>query len=147
MPAPAHSQQKNTVATRSISSSSTHGRRHRTPVPIPSGILDFLAAARHCQMSDKAEPPSGKWLGAATWWGAGKEMSTRRLLQPLLRLRACCFGDFSVRLFALIDLYIHPLYVLVSKILSSILNSPALIYSLYHPLSTLSTMGPTCHFI
>jgi hypothetical protein len=34
----------------------------------------------------------------------------------------------------------HPLYVLVSKILSSILNSPALI----HPLST---MGPTCHFI
>jgi hypothetical protein len=35
------------------------------------------------------------------------------------------------------DLYIHPLYVLVSKILSSILNSPALIHLLYHPLSTL----------
>jgi hypothetical protein len=48
---------------------------------------------------------------------------------------------------ALMDLYIHPLYVLVSKILSSILNSPAPIHPLYHPLSTLSTVGPTCHFI
>jgi hypothetical protein len=46
----------------------------------------------------------------------------------------------SIRLSALIDLYIHPLYVLVSKILSSILNSPALIHPLYPPLSTLSTM-------
>jgi hypothetical protein len=45
-----------------------------------------------------------------------------------------------VRLSALMDLYIHPLYVLVIKILSSILNSPATI----HPLST---VGPTCHFI
>jgi hypothetical protein len=35
------------------------------------------------------------------------------------------------RLSALMDLYIHPLYVLVSKILSSILNSPALIHPLY----------------
>jgi hypothetical protein len=52
-----------------------------------------------------------------------------------------------LRLPALMDLYIHPLYVLVSKILSSILNSSALIHPLYHPLSTLSTMGPTCHFI
>jgi hypothetical protein len=41
------------------------------------------------------------------------------------------------RLPALMDLYIHPLYVLVSKILSSILNSPASIHPLYHPLSTL----------
>jgi hypothetical protein len=48
---------------------------------------------------------------------------------------------------ALMDLYIHPLYVLISKILSSILNSSALIHLLYHPLSTLSTVGPTCHFI
>jgi hypothetical protein len=45
------------------------------------------------------------------------------------------------------DLYIHPLYVLVSKILSSILNSPAPIHPLYHPLSTLSTVRLTCHFI
>jgi hypothetical protein len=51
-----------------------------------------------------------------------------------------------VRLPALMDLYIHPLYVLVSKILFSILNSPVPIYHLYHPLSTLSTMGSTCHF-
>jgi hypothetical protein len=36
---------------------------------------------------------------------------------------------------------------LVSKILSYILNSPALIHPLYHPLYTLSTMRPTCHFI
>jgi hypothetical protein len=43
-----------------------------------------------------------------------------------------------------LDLYIHPLYVLVSKILSSILNSTTPIHHLYHPLST---MGPTCHFI
>jgi hypothetical protein len=49
----------------------------------------------------------------------------------------------GIRLPALMDLYIHPLYVLVSKILSSILNSLALI----HHLSTLSTVGPTCHFI
>jgi hypothetical protein len=48
---------------------------------------------------------------------------------------------------ALMDLYIHLLYVLVSKILSSILNSSAPIHHLYHPLSTLSTVGPTCHFI
>jgi hypothetical protein len=45
------------------------------------------------------------------------------------------------------DLYIHPLYVLVSKILSSILNSPTLIHPLYHPLSTLFTVRPTRHFI
>jgi hypothetical protein len=56
-------------------------------------------------------------------------------------------GGSNVRLPALMDLYIHPLYVLVSKILSSILNSPALIHPLYHPLSILSTVGPTCHFI
>jgi hypothetical protein len=52
-----------------------------------------------------------------------------------------------LRLSALIDLYIHPLYVLVSKILSFILNSVAPIHPLYHPLSTLSTVGPTRHFI
>jgi hypothetical protein len=56
-------------------------------------------------------------------------------------------SPLCLRLPALMDLYIHPLYVLVSKILSSILNSPALIHPLYHPLSTLSTVGPTCHFI
>jgi hypothetical protein len=48
---------------------------------------------------------------------------------------------------ALMDLYIHPLYVLVSKILSSILNSSTPIHPLYHPLSTLSTVGPIYHFI
>jgi hypothetical protein len=53
----------------------------------------------------------------------------------------------GLRLPVLMDLYIHPLYVLVSNILSSILNSPAPIHPLYHPLSTLSTVGPTCHFI
>jgi hypothetical protein len=33
------------------------------------------------------------------------------------------------------NIYIHPLYIIVIKILSSIPNSPALIYPLYHPLS------------
>jgi hypothetical protein len=53
----------------------------------------------------------------------------------------------SLRLSALMDLYIHPLYVLVSEVLSSILNSPAPIHHLYHHLSTLSTVGPIYHFI
>jgi hypothetical protein len=52
-----------------------------------------------------------------------------------------------VRLSALMPLYIPPLYILVSKILSFILNSPVSIHPLYHPLFTLSTVGPTCHFI
>jgi hypothetical protein len=58
-----------------------------------------------------------------------------------------------IRLPALMNLYIHPLYVLVSKILSSILNSPARphpsilyiilyplypLYPLWNPLVTLS---------
>jgi hypothetical protein len=50
----------------------------------------------------------------------------------------------GIRLSALMDLYIHPLYILVIKILSSILNSSTSIYPLYH---LLSTVGPTCHFI
>jgi hypothetical protein len=57
------------------------------------------------------------------------------------------YGRPFLRLSALKDLYIYPLYVLVNKILSSILNSPAPIHPLYHPLSTLFTVGPTCHFI
>jgi hypothetical protein len=63
---------------------------------------------------------------------------------------SCAYNTCScggLRLLALINLYIHSLYVLVSKILSSILNSLALIHPLYHPLSSLSTMRPTCHFI
>jgi hypothetical protein len=55
--------------------------------------------------------------------------------------RACILSPLSLS--ALMDLYIHPLYVLVSKILLSILNSSAPIHPLYYPLSTLSTMGPT----
>jgi hypothetical protein len=57
------------------------------------------------------------------------------------------YVGFSLRLPALMDLYIHPLYIIVNKILSSILNSPAPIHPLYHSLSTLSTVGLTCHFI
>jgi hypothetical protein len=53
----------------------------------------------------------------------------------------------QLRQFAFIDLYIHPLYVLVNKILSFILNSTISIHSLYHPLSTLSIVGSICHFI
>jgi hypothetical protein len=40
------------------------------------------------------------------------------------------------------DLYIHPLYDIVSKIFSSILSFSAPIHLLYHPLSTLSTTRP-----
>jgi hypothetical protein len=47
-----------------------------------------------------------------------------------------------LRLPVLIHIYIHHLYVLVSKILSSILNFSAPIHPLYHPLFTLSTVGP-----
>jgi hypothetical protein len=48
------------------------------------------------------------------------------------------------RLSALMILYFHPLYILVIKIISSILISPAPIHPLYHPLSTVRL---TCHFI
>jgi hypothetical protein len=60
---------------------------------------------------------------------------------------ACTSSRLPRKTTALMDLYIHPLYVLVSKILSYILNSSALIHPLYHHLSTLSTVWPTCHFI
>jgi hypothetical protein len=56
-------------------------------------------------------------------------------------------GARGLRLPALMYLYIHPVYVLISKILSSILNFSAFIHPLYHHLSTLSTVGPTYHFI
>jgi hypothetical protein len=72
--------------------------------------------------------------------------------KPAKRTGCTSLADYvqsrvAIRLPALIDLYIHPLYVLVSKILSSILNSFALIHPLYHSLFTLSTVGPTYHFI
>jgi hypothetical protein len=50
----------------------------------------------------------------------------------------------SLRLSALMDLYIHPLKGLVIKILSSIPNSSASIHPLYHPLFT---VVPTYHFV
>jgi hypothetical protein len=57
----------------------------------------------------------------------------------------------SIRLLVLMDLYIHPLYVLVSKILSSILNSSIPIHPLYllyllYPLwDTLVTLSKYIH--
>jgi hypothetical protein len=62
------------------------------------------------------------------------------------RARGMCQSDSGL-VYASMDLYIHLhlLYILVSKILSSTLNSSASVYSLYHPLSTLSTVGSTCH--
>jgi hypothetical protein len=53
-------------------------------------------------------------------------------------------GICITRLSTVMGLYIHPLYVLVSKILFSILNFSAPIHPLYHPLSTVRL---TCHFI
>jgi hypothetical protein len=66
---------------------------------------------------------------------------------PRLEERRRDREEVLFRLPALIHHLYHPLYVLVSKILSSILNSPAPIHPLYHPLSTLFIVGPTCHFI
>jgi hypothetical protein len=65
----------------------------------------------------------------------------------MLALSLDCVVEMLVRLSTLMDLYIYFLYVLVNKILSSILNSPAPIHPLYHSLSTLSTVELTCHFI
>jgi hypothetical protein len=70
----------------------------------------------------------------------------RREVRILVSSLFTCTVVF-LRLPVLMDLYIYLLYVLVSQILSSILNSSALIHPLYHPLSTLSSVGPTCHFI
>jgi hypothetical protein len=65
---------------------------------------------------------------------------TPTLIDPL---RHTVIGPTSTKAIRTHDLYIHPLYVLVSQILSSILNSPAPIHHLYHHLSILSTVGPT----
>jgi senataxin len=80
------------------------------------------------------------FLSGPRWW-QHEDSGRSRFHQILQRLSSCS------RLSALMDIYIHSLYVIVSKIISSILNSPAPIYPLYHPLSTLSTVGPTSHFI
>jgi hypothetical protein len=45
------------------------------------------------------------------------------------------------------DLYIYPLYVLVGKILFSILNSSALIHPLCHPLSTVDPLVTLSKYI
>jgi hypothetical protein len=52
--------------------------------------------------------------------------------------------DTPLRLSALMILYFYPLYIMVIKILSSILISSAPIHLLYH---SLSTVRSTCHFI
>jgi hypothetical protein len=78
-------------------------------------------------------------------WGhkSGERVLGSRQLGRLTARSTCHLLTVPV----LMDIYIHPLYVLISKILSSILNSSVLIHPLYHPLSTLSTVGPTYHFI
>jgi hypothetical protein len=77
----------------------------------------------------------------------GNSIATSMRCFHLLRVWCQFSGRFRFQTTALMDLYIHPLYILISKILSSILNSPAPIHPLYYPLSTLSTLGPTYHFI
>jgi hypothetical protein len=105
------------------------------------------AAARPAETADfcVSREPGSPTLFAS----AGSGWSTSSGNQSLVFcIRGAWPGQIRVtnqplRLPALMDLYIHPLYVLISKILSSILNSFALI----HPLSILSTVGLTCHFI
>jgi hypothetical protein len=96
-------------------------------------------------LTRRGTPPAGPSSGTIT--------STKRNLLmrcDATRRDAAMHAPYSFttngvfRLSALMDLYIHPLYVLVSKILSSILNSSAPIHPLYHPLST---VGPTYYFI
>jgi hypothetical protein len=55
--------------------------------------------------------------------------------------------DNVVRLSALIDFYIHPLKGIVFEILSSILNSPASIHPLYHPLFTVGPLVTLSKYI
>jgi hypothetical protein len=86
---------------------------------------------------------SVKILAISMTFSSKKDMAT---VMNLLK----CFSFLEtlhiqvIRLSALMDLYIHSLYVLVIKILSSIPKSSAPIHPLYHPLSI---VGPTCHFI
>jgi hypothetical protein len=97
--------------------------------------------------------PVGRGSAALDWLTAGHDRwSTAQLQQwqwqwhgphGIMHLQASA-RDVPRKAIRTHDLYIHPLYVLVSNILSSIFNSPVLIHHLYHPLST---MGPTCHFI
>jgi hypothetical protein len=95
----------------------------------------------------------GSGLSASRMWLCTSKEQERAKERGTSGERACGEQEVprdewaALRLAALMHLYIHPLYVLVSKILSSILNSSALIHPLYHPLSTLSTVGLTCHFI
>jgi hypothetical protein len=73
---------------------------------------------------------------------AAKNVPTRMTIERPAAFTGIRFGaDVAgwVRLPVLMDLYIHPLYVVVSKIISYILNSPAPIHHLYHHLFTLST--------
>jgi hypothetical protein len=84
------------------------------------------------------------------WWAVGSlhAINVHRSVARVLLLADVTSGTpWATCISALMDLYIYPLYVLVSKIFSSILNSSAPIHPLYHPLSTLSTVGPTYHFI
>jgi hypothetical protein len=55
--------------------------------------------------------------------------------------------EVALRLSALMDLYIHPLYCLVIKILSSILIYPVSIHHLYHPLSTVGPLVTLSKYI
>jgi hypothetical protein len=102
---------------------------------------DLLLLVREREGASAGACPAGRWRYQAA-------RGPQRGRTWPARLAQCGQAGAPVlRLPALMDLYIHPLYVLVSKILSSILNSSAPIHPLYHLLSTLSMVGPTCHFI
>jgi hypothetical protein len=96
----------------------------------------YFAVAHH--FGTYANPLEG--LPDRSIWPQAKESGSRGLAQENLNTPY----SFSLRLSALSDLYIHPLKDLVIKILSSISNSSASIYPLYHHLST---VGLTCHFV
>jgi hypothetical protein len=90
----------------------------------------------------------------ALGWVEGVMPPGRKYIAPRGEVRqsgrenACTKTEETViwvlRLSVVMDLYIHPLYILVIKILSSIFNSSAPIHPLYH---SLSTVGLIYHFI
>jgi hypothetical protein len=90
---------------------------------IISSLHEILQQQGCCR--DSESTTAGLQVGEATWEAGGRTTQ-------------------SIRLSAFMILYFYPLYILIIKILFSILIFFALIHPLYHHLST---VGLTYHFI
>jgi hypothetical protein len=80
-------------------------------------------------MTDERECRAAVQWTAGEWSGAGH---VERVMQGMFTRKTTCT---------------HESVFVLRRILFSILNSSVPIHPLYHPLSTLSAVGPTCHFI